>query len=298
MAGCATNETTSTTTTPSTTTSTPVTSTTSPPTTSNVHEATYVATQTTPGGENATTTYSFSGPSTLAAGWTTLHLQNLAAEPHQIALMSLGALSFDAFVASLGQADEMGDMHNMTATPQPAGGVGAVLPFATASAVVKLAEGEYAILCFIPNNMGVSHMMQGMVKPLTVLASSDAGPAEPVADVTLTLDDYSFSWSQNLTAGNHTVKVVNNGTHHHESPLFRLTGNATGADFMAAFAPGATAPPPVDFAAGAWTLVTGAHQYYTANFEPGHYVLVCFEQDSSDAPPHAAIGMIHEFDVV
>ena len=49
-----------------------------------------------------------------------------------------------------------------------AGGPNAAAPNAGTNATMKLIEGHYAVLCFIPSADGVPHMAKGMIAPLEV----------------------------------------------------------------------------------------------------------------------------------
>lgn len=284
------------------------TSTATPPAAS---EATFVATQSAPPGPGVNVTYGFDGPERVAAGWVTLHLQNQGAELHQLVLMDLGDMSYDDYAAAMGATmmggSTMGGMTPATPTTMgghmgsatPVGGVAAVTPGTNGTAIVRLDAGTYALLCQIPGGDGMAHMKHGMMRKLVVVAPQGAPASEPSGDITITASDYHFNLSKPLTAGAHTLKFENKGTHHHEAVLIKLTGNATAKDFTDYFAPDnhPTGPPPADAAWGAGTLATGAHEYVTADLPAGHYGLFCFEQDNADSPPHFVLGMVREFDV-
>ena len=294
--------------TPGTSTPTGATPTTSTPTggtpttngTNAPSEAVFTAKQSAPPAPNATITYGFDGPDVVRDGWVTITVRNVGMELHQVTLLNLGNLSYDAFVAGLAApANGTNGTGAPAAAPLRAGGVGAVGPGANATAIVHLAPGTYAAVCFIPGPDGTPHAMHGMVRKLTVVKGQGAGAPEPVADATLTLRDYKFNLSQNLTAGRHVIKVVNEGPHHHEAPLVFLAPNATAKDFLDYFAPGATpqGPPPVRGASGASPIEHGKVEYIVVDLAAGHYAFICFEQDTPQSPPHFALGMVHEFDV-
>jgi hypothetical protein len=42
-------------------------------------------------------------------------------------------------------------------------------------------------------------------------------------------------------------------------------------------------------------LETGGHGFFTAQFEPGHYGLICFFPDPATGKPHFAQGMTADF---
>jgi hypothetical protein len=60
---------------------------------------------------------------------------------------------------------------------------------------------------------------------------------------------------------------------------------------------GQIGPAPVTALGGASGLAKGRHQFITATFEPGTYVLLCFVPDVHDAKPHTAHGMATEFTI-
>ncbi|HEX2021298.1 MAG TPA: hypothetical protein VHH36_01185 [Candidatus Thermoplasmatota archaeon] len=306
LAGCANNTTTTTPT--GNTTGTPTTGGTPTPTTpgangSLVREVTFVAMQSAAPGPNATNiTYSFTGPDAASAGWLTIHLQNKAPEPHQAVLYKVPqGLTFAQFQASLMEQPHEGEEENETHDddhgPEPAGGVGFATPGGNATAVVRVEPGKYAVVCFIPGPSGMPHAMAGMMRELNVTAAPANQP--PTANVTLTMKDFEFNLSKNLTAGRHVVEVHNLGPSHHEAPLIHLAPNATAMDFIAYFDPSntPTGPPPVVGGAGVGSIPTGAKQYMVLDLVPGRYAFVCFESSGEDAPPHFALGMVHEFDV-
>lgn len=61
--------------------------------------------------------------------------------------------------------------------------------------------------------------------------------------------------------------------------------------------PQARVPPPIEFGAGSWSIVNGSREYFKTDLQPGHDLLICFEQDTPADPPHAVIGMQYEFDI-
>lgn len=121
--------------------------------------------------------------------------------------------------------------------------------------------------------------------------------SEPKAGVTITLADFRFTQSQPITAGSHTIEVINHGTQPHEVVLLKLDPGATAKDFGAAFEPGATMPPPGKPVGGIVGLETGEHAFFTAQFEPGRYGLIFFFPDPATGKPYFAQGMASEFTV-
>jgi len=119
--------------------------------------------------------------------------------------------------------------------------------------------------------------------------------------VTITESDYKFDIPANITAGNHTFKIVNSGPQPHEVEIIRLAPGKTMKDFgefMAkAYADKVDGPPPGDGLGGITAMIPGGTEYFTANMTPGNYVMICFVPDMKDGKPHADHGMVKEFTV-
>jgi hypothetical protein len=56
-------------------------------------------------------------------------------------------------------------------------------------------------------------------------------------------------------------------------------------------------PPPGKPLGGISGLDVEGSQYFTADFAPGNYALVCFLPDAKDGKPHFAHGMIQQITV-
>jgi hypothetical protein len=177
------------------------------------------------------------------------------------------------------------------------GGPNAVLPGGESVATMTLAEGEYLLICLIPNKEGVPHVALGMEKPLSVKGAKASLVSEPKAGLTITEADFSFGMSSKVTAGTHTIQVMNHGAQTHEVVLLKLDPGAFAKDFGAAFEPGASGPPPGQPIGGVVGIETGQHAYFNARFEPGRYGLICFFPDPVTGKPHFAQGMTLEFAV-
>jgi hypothetical protein len=174
------------------------------------------------------------------------------------------------------------------------GGPNAVDPGLTANATMNLPAGSYALLCVVNVPGGVPHFAKGMVQPLTVTASGvgTQPAAAPVADETVTMDDYAFKLSAPLTSGSHTFKVVNPDEQPHEVELIRLAPGKTAAD-MLSWLQNQNGPPPRQALGGvAIVSPSGGPVYFTADFTSGNYMLLCFVFDSGDGKPHFAHGMV------
>jgi uncharacterized cupredoxin-like copper-binding protein len=177
------------------------------------------------------------------------------------------------------------------------GGPNNVGPGATASGTMTLEPGTYMLVCWVPSPDGTLHVMKGMVKPLTVTTRGATKPAEPAADVTMTLDDYSFEVTAPITAGRHTVRIVNRAVQSHEAVIVRLLPSKTTAQAITWLNEGQVGPAPAHLLGGASGLAQGRHMFITADFPPGRYAVLCFIPDAKDGKPHSVHGMVKEFTV-
>lgn len=231
--------------------------------------------------------FSFQLPDTITAGWTNIHLVNDGTQLHHVQL------------ARLDSGKTLQDLTAALKNPGPpprwmvlAGGANAPDPHATSDATVNLAPGNYAVICMVDLGDGIPHFAKGMVHPLTVTASTTPG-TEPTADATIALNDYSFTVEGALTAGKHTIKVVNKGPQPHEIEIIRLADGKTMKD-VAAWVAKPNGPPPMSAIGGAPGLTPTGSQYFTVDFTPGNYAFLCFLPDAKDGKPHLEHGMVKE----
>ena len=241
--------------------------------------------------------FGFDGPSEVPAGLTTFTLVNQGLHPHHLMLIRLdeGKTMAD-FAASMQAGGQPPTWLRMM------GGPNAVGPGDQSNATLDLEPGHYAFICVIPDEHGVPHAAQGMVLPFEVTGTPRSVPA-PKADVIMTLVDYGFQTSTPITAGTHTIQVDNKGPQPHEVVIARLEDGKTLADLMAWFQSGETpealptTPPPAHFMGGIAPMEAGQTEYFTADFQSGDYVLLCFVPDAKDGKPHSEHGMVQEFKV-
>jgi uncharacterized cupredoxin-like copper-binding protein len=122
--------------------------------------------------------------------------------------------------------------------------------------------------------------------------------AAPTADLTIALSDYAFTvqGAGALTAGKHTIKIVNDGPQGHEIQLIRLATGKTMKD-LAAWVQKYKGPPPASAIGGVAGLKKGGDGYFTVELAPGNYAFACFAPDMKDGKSHMEHGMVKEFTV-
>ncbi|CCF84975.1 hypothetical protein [Nitrolancea hollandica] len=234
--------------------------------------------------------FSFDAPDTVPAGPITFRLVNQGTEPHHLQL------------AKLPEGKTIADLEADMSAGKPmnwlidAGGPNAAIPGDSTIAVAPLEAGQYVLMCVIPSPDGTPHVAKGMIKPLQVTADATTA-VEPAANITMTLKDYAFDLSTPVTAGKHTIKVVNAGPQSHEVAVLQFAPGKTMNDFMAWEEGGMKEPPPGKFLGGITAIANGEHGYFTEDFAPGDYALLCFLPDTGDGKPHLAHGMAQSFTI-
>ena len=235
--------------------------------------------------------YSFDGPDTIPAGLTMFHLTDAGKEMHHLQVIKLDqGKTFTDLQAAL----KAGGPPPTWMIPY--GGVNPPAPGATTTAMQVMEPGNYAVVCFVEGADHVPHLAKGMAKPLTVTASPNANMTEPTADVTLTLNDYSFTLSKPLAAGKQLIKVENAAAQSHEVVLVQLAPGKTIED-VGKWVTDMKGPPPGKPIGGIPGFPKGKNAFFEATLEPGDYGMICFVPDAKDGKPHVQHGMMKQFKV-
>jgi len=109
------------------------------------------------------------------------------------------------------------------------------------------------------------------------------------------LTDYAFDLSKPIVAGKHVIRIENLAAQSHEVVFARLLPGATAQQALTWLNGGQKGTAPVVGLGGASGLAKGRHQFITATFEAGRYVMLCFIPDAKDGKPHTDHGMLKEF---
>lgn len=238
--------------------------------------------------------FSYTAPETINAGWVRFVLTNSGAEPHHLQFLRMNdGVSVRQFEDALKQAEGPA-----LALVKHMGGVGAVHPGGSASAVFNFPAGEYVMLCFIssPSDQ-MQHQAKGMIKSLTVQAGDGVMAAAPKADMTVRLKDFTFEMPDSLPAGPLSIQVINDGPEPHEFNILQLADGKTVNDVIQFFS-GAGGPPPFAPVGGVNGLETGLSGYAEVNLGPGTYVAICnIPSPKAGGHQHFELGMIQEFTV-
>ncbi len=242
-----------------------------------------------------TTDFAFTAPDSISAGLEMFHLANKGPSIHHVQVVQLDS--------GKTVADLMDALKNPGPPPAWAhyvGGPNAVAPVPTDTSVawLTLTPGNYALICFVPDTAGVPHFAHGMVRPLTVTKNDSTPAPAPQPDVVIHLKDYQFDITGNLTAGAHTIRIVNDGPQPHEMLIAQMAPRKKAIDLANWVMTGKMrGAPPAKPLGGATTLAPGASQVIAVTLTPGNYGLLCFVPDAKDGKPHAMHGMVKDLTV-
>ena len=235
--------------------------------------------------------YAFEGPDSIPAGLTMFHLNATGQELHHLQILKLEQ---GKTIADFQAALKAGGPPPTWAVPY--GGVNPPVPGGTTMSTQTMEPGNYVVVCFIESPDKVPHIAKGMTKPLTVTPVANANMTEPTADVTMTLNDYTFTLSKPLAAGRQMIKVENGAQQPHEVVLVQLDSGKTIED-VGKWAESMKGPPPGKPIGGIPAFVPGKNTYFEVNLAPGDYGLICFVPDAKDGKPHVAHGMSQQFKI-
>ena len=235
--------------------------------------------------------FAFVMPDTLRGGMTTFHLRNEGRQPHHLMLYRLepGKSLGDVYRALEAGGSHPGWMHAV-------GGPNAVPHGGEAVGTVVLEPGRYVAFCHVKSPDQRIHFEKGMLKALTVTAPAGPAAAWPPADLTVTLREYTFTWSRPPTRGWHRIAVRNLGRQRHEIILSRLAAGKTSQDFVR-WMNSQQGPPPVVGWGGTTDLPAGGTMLMDVYLEPGEYSTVCRVRDAGNGRPHDEHGMYAQFSV-
>jgi hypothetical protein len=240
------------------------------------------------------TDFAFEGPAEIEAGMTTFVFANGGETLHHLQLVKLpDGMSFAEFEAGLAEM--------APGSPPPpwfrgVGGVNPPPPDGPATATMMVEPGEYAVLCLVDTPDRVPHVMKGMMQPLTVRPAEGPAAELPDADLTLTLVDYAFGFSEPPSSAHRTIRVTNAAEQEHEIAIFRILPGKT-MDDVGAWAATYDGPAPFEAVGGVPGISPGQTMNFDVELTPGDYVALCFVPDHNDGRLHIDHGMVLPFTI-
>ena len=237
------------------------------------------------------------------AGPVKVALTNKGTQEHQATLIKLRAGADLGAIGAAAASDPTG--RSAFKLFDAAGGPNAVEPGTTVTSTQVLSQGNYLMVCFIPDPAdGTPHASKGMVQPFKVEPNPDI---KDLASVKLGDDntakaglaEYAFNVPDTV-AGKATVKVENTGEQAHELSIYKVADGKTLDDVKAFFGGPPAGPPPFTSAGGVSALAPGTEITVDVDLKPGTYALVCFLPDTAatgTGQPHFQLGMIKQVKV-
>lgn len=238
--------------------------------------------------------WGFKGASRLDAGLVLFQIVNTGKEPHQIQIVRLEQGRTAADFAAAIKADPT----HIPSWGRLMGGPNGVTSGSRAATLQALTPGEYVLVCWLPDPSGAPHLTLGMTKSVTITGTPKPAP-EIAPDITITLTDFAYELSKPITAGKHTIRVVNQGKEVHEALVVQLPPGGSAKAFGEALTPGkpSSGSPPGRPIGGVVGLAPGEQALFEMTFTPGRYGLICLFPDRASGRPHFDKGMVHELAV-
>lgn len=240
------------------------------------------------------TDFQFQAPSQVDAGLVNIRLFNRGKELHHVLVIKVDRMDRLSQIA-----DELRANKYMTSWMHPLGGPESVGPGGVSSASMVLEPGRYVLACIVASpTTHRQHFMDGMLRELSVV--KPPGPevltALPSAELSLSLNEWSFTLTGVLYAGRRTIRVVNNGAVEHHLSIVRLIGGATALQ-AAHWLENPKGEPPFEAVGGTTGLGPKAAVNVTVDLMPGEYAFLCTLYNPLSKKTHSAMGMVKSYTV-
>lgn len=229
--------------------------------------------------------YAFSGPDTIRSGPTTFRLVSAGHEEHFLGLVRI--------TGSHTLADYRRALVSKTSPSWaiPSGGVGTIDAGGTATTTLDIEPGLYAMVCDMEDAHGTPHMLEGMLRPLTVLSRRN-GAVMPAPDLTLDLTEFAYVGRDLLQPGRRVIELHNVGSQSHMALVWRLApGKSVSAAVHWMVTPSDSSHPVV-LLGGVPDLAPGRAAQLVLHLTAGRYMLICLVEDPQDHKAHYDKGMV------
>jgi hypothetical protein len=240
------------------------------------------------------TDFQFQVPPQVDAGLVNIRLFNRGKEMHHVLVIKVDRMDRLSQIA-----DELRDNRYMTSWMHPLGGPESVGPGGVSSASMVLEPGRYVLACIVASpTTHRQHFMDGMLRELSVV--KPPGPelraTLPPAELSLALNEWSFTLAGVLYAGRRTIRVENQGTIEHHLSIVRLIGGATALQ-AARWMENPQGAPPFEPVGGTTGMEPKAAVNVTVDLMPGEYAFLCTLYNPLAKKTHAAMGMVKSYTV-
>jgi hypothetical protein len=263
----------------------------------------------------------FQMPDTIPSGWVTFRYKNASPQTHFIlvddypegkTLDTVKARVLPPFDAGMKLIDEgkpeegfaeFGKLPEWFGDVKFIGGTGLISPGHTTEMTMKLNPGYYLIECYVKMSNGVFHGSMGMIKEI-IVSETDSGNMEPKADIAIEISSTEgIVFNDSISKGIRTFSVhykdqiVHEHFLGHDVNLAKID-DSTNLEELGSWMDWSNpkgliepAPAGVNFLGGMNNMLAGDTGYFTANLEPGRYVLI------AEVPNPASKNMLKTFTV-
>jgi len=234
-------------------------------------------------------------PDSIEGGWVTLELKNTGQGTHLVQLRQATSPQ-DAERLLVLERDPATTRITLDAAAPYFGGIVPTAPGSSSQVTLNIPAGIYNVADDIPVD-GIGNYRRGLARTLSVTASKGPSAQEPVATATLTMKDHSYSSFPALSAGESTIKFLNDGPEPHTAIIARLNEGKTVSDAFQSMAAGARGGGFTSVGGGVEGQGKGLTVYATLNLEAGDYIFFCGLTDAATGKTHGALGMVSGFTV-
>lgn len=226
------------------------------------------------------TEFQFLMPATIAAGVTTMHVQNIGGMPHFFEIQSVDAGKTDGDISAFfkSPAAQGGSNPSWLAPTKDIPSIPLLSPGQSTDVTMNLVAGRYALFCWMPDANGTPHALLGMHKVFDVTGTAQG--TLPSGTLTVTADDGGIKVPDTIATGTQTIVYANSGSKTAGVTIVRLNEDKPLADvkkdvdawFKSAYA----GPAPAEFLGGLGGIPAGSTNagLSTVNFVPGVYAFV------------------------
>lgn len=165
--------------------------------------------------------------------------------------------------------------HSQLPTPwaKVVGGVGFASPPMSSNATMRVAPGNYALVCYVGSareDRSRYHLLKGMIRDL-VVAPPVVSMSLPRPTLTLVLQDDSIIGPNHIAAGRHVIAVRNNAGRRVDLGIRKLTPGAT-IDSVRAWRPRLMTAPPFISVGGVVAVPSKGTLFTEVTLDAGEYL--------------------------
>jgi hypothetical protein len=206
---------------------------------------------------------------------------DVTAGPALVSFENVGEQFHHAIVGKLGEGKTLEDVQDFVSKgaqgPPPPWFDDApidqtlISPGQNAGIVLDLEEGNYVLLCFMPDPEGQPHVVHGMAQTFEVTAGDGGEPIEADASVAMTKEGAE---APELPAGESFLEVTNDDEIPGEVYIVQIPEGNSLDDLDKWFGSGQKGEAPVQFFGGTHAFEPGESVVLQFDLEPGDYSIV------------------------